>query len=183
MVSLSGMGFDFTVSSSGQTSQTVPSGKTATYMLSVAPLSGSSGTFTFSCSGLPANSSCSFNPPSEPVAANATGTVAVRIATGISSTSARNGGSLNRMVHLLPLACGLLAVPLAICGRRKWIQMAILAMGFIGITSCAGAGGGGGGKTPQGSTNNGTPAGTYSIVVTASSTGVSHKTTLTLTVD
>jgi len=53
--------------------------------------------------------------------------------------------------------------------------------GLIGIAGCAGAGGGGGGTpaSPGGST----PAGTYSIVVTATASGVSHKTSLTLIVD
>jgi len=53
---------------------------------------------------------------------------------------------------------------------------------LLGITSCAGAGGGGGG-TPPTQSGNATPAGTYSVVVTATANGVSHKTTLTLTVD
>jgi hypothetical protein len=182
-VSLSGMGFDFTLSSSGQSSQTVPSGKAATYMLSLAPMGGSSGTFTFSCSGLPANSSCSFNPESEPVAANATGTVAVRIATGVSSKGAGIAVSLNRIFHLLPVTCALFALPLAWRSRRKWMFPVIIAVGLIGITSCASAGGGGGGTPPPGSTTNSTPAGNYSVIVTASSAGVSHKATLTLTVD
>jgi len=52
---------------------------------------------------------------------------------------------------------------------------------LIGMSSCAGAGGGGGG-TPA-SPNGSTPVGTYSIVVTATASGVSHKTTLTLIVD
>ena len=182
-VSLSGMGFDFTVSSSGPSSQTVPSGKTGIYMLSLTPLGGLSGTFTFSCTGLPANSSCSFNPPSELVAGDATGTVAVQIATGMSSSSATNGGSLGRMLHLLPLACTLFALRFARRRRRKWILMVMLTAGLIGIASCAGAGGGNGGAPPLGPTGDVTPSGTYSVMVTASANGISHKTTLTLTVD
>jgi hypothetical protein len=57
----------------------------------------------------------------------------------------------------------------------------ILIAGLIGIVSCAGSGGGSGGAPL--STNQNTPAGTYSVVVTANANGVAHRTTLTLIVD
>lgn len=182
-VSLSGMGFDFVLSPTGQSSQTIPSGQTANYVLSLAPMSGSSGTFTFSCSGLPVNSACSFNPASESIAANATGSVTVQVATGISSSSANLSGSTPRSLHLLPVVCTLFFLTFGLGRRRRWIAMAIVTATFIGLTGCASAGGGGGGTPPPGSGNGNTPAGTYSIVVTAASNGISHKTTLTLTVD
>ena len=65
LIPLSGMGFDFSVSSTGQSSQTVSSGQTANFTIKLATMSGSSGTFTFACSSLPANSACTFNPASE----------------------------------------------------------------------------------------------------------------------
>jgi hypothetical protein len=62
--------------------------------------------------------------------------------------------------------------------RGRWVLIALLAIVICGITSCAGAGGGGGGAPPS----SGTPAGTYSIALTANANGISHKLTLTLTV-
>jgi hypothetical protein len=59
--------------------------------------------------------------------------------------------------------------------------MAIFISSF-GMLSCAGAGGGGGAAPPS-SININTPPGTYSVVVTATANGLSHKITLTLTVD
>ena len=54
-VPLSGMGADFTVALSGESSQTlVSSGQTARYTMILSPLSGSSGTFTFQCATSPA---------------------------------------------------------------------------------------------------------------------------------
>ena len=53
-VPLSGTGavpFAFTVTASGATSQTVANGQTANYKLSIVPLNGSQGAFTFSCAG------------------------------------------------------------------------------------------------------------------------------------
>jgi hypothetical protein len=180
-IALSGMGFDFTVGVSGQSSKTVSSGQTAQYTLALTPLNGSTGTFTFACGSLPTNSSCSFNPGSESVPANATGTVIFSIATGGSRSSASLVDSRNARYDMLPLIC-LIAIPIAFGSKRGKQWLAILLMtGLIGIAGCAGAGGGGGGTpaSPGGST----PAGTYSIVVTATASGVSHKTSLTLIVD
>ncbi len=89
-VSLSGMGFDFSVSAAGHSSLTIASGQTATFTINLATMSGSSGTFTFACSSLPSNSVCNFNPAAEVVTANATGSATVQIATGLASTSAQN---------------------------------------------------------------------------------------------
>lgn len=182
---LSGMGFDFSLSSGGQASQTVSSGQTANFSLLIAPSNGSSGTFTFACSALPANSSCIFNPSSETVAANASGTAAVQIVTGQSSTKAGLSGSGGtRGIGAFSLACLLVCLPLAVRRKRSILfQLVFLAFAVMGIAGCASSGGGTGGTPPSGPSNSNTPAGKYSIVVTATANGVSHKTTLTLTVD
>jgi hypothetical protein len=181
---LSGTGFDFSFSSSGQSSQTVSSGQTASFALTLAPSNGSSGTFTFACSALPTYASCTFNPASEVVSANTTGSVAVQIATGQSSGKANSSGSGGmRTFRALSLACLVIGLPFAFQRKRTGlIQLLVLSLAVMGFASCAGSGGGGGGTPTPGSSNN-TPAGTYSVVVTATASGVSHKTTLTLTVD
>ena len=81
-VPLSGMGVDFSAAVSGGSSQVIASGQTARYTVVLSPLNGSSGTFAFQCGSLPANAACSFNPTSETVAANTTGSIIVQIATG-----------------------------------------------------------------------------------------------------
>jgi hypothetical protein len=185
-VSLSGVGFDFSVSSVGQSSQTVSSGQTASFTINLATMNGSSGAFTFACGSLPSNSACTFNPASEVVSASATGSVTAQIATGLSSTSARNtdrvpGPSSSRILFV---AVDLFLIPLAFTRRRRnLLLIAIIFLSSFGITSCAGTGGGGGGAPPQSSSNKNTPPGTYPVVVTATANGLSHKVTLTLTVD
>jgi hypothetical protein len=183
-LSLSGMGFDFSLSSNGQSSQTVSSGQTASFTFNLATMGGSSGTFIFSCSSLPASSSCTFNPPSEAVQANATGSATVKIATGLSSTSAQSSGHVPGPFASRGLFVGvvLFMLPFAIDRRQRGaFLLAILILTSLGLTSCAGAGGGGGG-TPL-PANGATPPGTYSLVVTATANGLTHKITLTLTVD
>lgn len=182
-VSLSGMAFDFSIASSGQSSQTIASGQTASYTVTLAPMSGSSGTFAFSCGSLPANATCTFNPSTETVSPNGTGTVTVQIATGRSSSSAQNtDSSRTGASYVLPVAFALSALPFAFRRRRYALLAACLLISLGGITSCASSGGGTGGSAPPISPNN-TPAGTYSIDVTATANGLSHKVTLTLTVD
>ena len=180
-VALSGMGFDFSIGISGQSSKTVSSGQTAMYTLTLVPANGSAGTFTFSCSSLPANSSCSFNPASTSVAANGTGSVTLNIATGAGQSAAALPVWEKNGRYLLPLSC-LIALPIALGLKKRRGWLVILIAALIGLTSCAGSGGGGGG-TPPVSSHPTTPAGSYSIVVTATANGISHNTTVTLIVD
>jgi hypothetical protein len=183
-VPLSGMGFDFTVATSGQSSLTVASGQTASFTVSLTPMSGSSGNFSFGCGSLPANSVCTFNPNSETVPANSSGTVAVQIATGRSASSAKNDAAGEGPFHsrYLPIVWAILALPFVLRGRkRNRFSTFIVFLGLFGLASCAGAGGGNSTAPPNSPKS--TPPGTYSIDITATANGVAHKTTLTLTVD
>jgi hypothetical protein len=181
-VALSGVGFDFTVAAKGSTTQSVVGGQTASYTLTLQPLSGSQGTFTFECATLPENAICTFNPVTETVSAGAEGNVIVAVATGTSATSARLGQT--RPWRVLPLACGLLLLPLALWRRRKFmVMLVLLAFMAYGVSSCASSGGGGGGGPGSGKGVYTTPVGTYSIPVTVMSTGIQHSLTVSLTVD
>jgi NHL repeat len=75
-VSLSGTGTDFTVSAS-PASQTISSGHTATYSITVAPVSGFTGSIALTCNGGPPGSTCTITPGSVLLSgpAGASGTV------------------------------------------------------------------------------------------------------------
>ena len=190
-VALSGTGFDFTVAISGPASQTVARGQQANYTLVISP-TGSSGTFTFSCGTLPANALCLFSPATESLSAGVQGNVVVEISTGndrrlVSKDRYCSRGEARTAFQLwraLPLACGLLLLPLAVRRRRKFFLLAVLAV-FL-RWQCfqlhqlrrrvrQGSSGQSGGS--------GTPPGTYTIPVTVTSMGVSQSVNLTLTVD
>jgi hypothetical protein len=186
VVSLAGTGLDFTLAPVGSTSVSVSSGETADFTLSITPLNGSQGTFTFQCGTLPANAVCAFNPTTETLNAGVTGSETVEISTGQSVAVARS----NRPVRwrAIPVVCGLLLLPLGWWKRRRSLWMgAILAILMGSVSSCTssggGSGGGPGGGTSGESTANATPAGTYTIPVTVTSAGVQHIVNLTLTVD
>ncbi len=179
-VPLAGTGFDFTVAASGPASVTVASGQQADYKLSLTT-SGASATFSFQCGALPANARCLFNPSTAQVDAGVEGYEGVQIYTG-SSATAQAEPPAGRAAW--PLYCVLVVAPLLLGVRRRLLLLLFAAAVLAGgISSCTGSGGtlssGGGGQ------GNGvkTPAGTYSIPVTVTSTGISHSITLTLTVD
>ena len=184
-VPLQGVGFDFTVTLSGAGAQSVAGGQIANYTLALNPLNGSSGVFTFACDSLPQDAGCKFNPATETLGGGVTGNVVVGVSTGTLTTTGRNlrpalfGG--------VPLLCGLLLLPFGVRSRRKLLHICgwLVLLGFLSgsVLSCTKSGGGTGGGTGPGQDNGVTPAGTYSIPVTVTSTGVTHQITLTLTVD
>jgi hypothetical protein len=192
-VALSGTGFDFSLGFAGPASQTVTSGQQAVYTLVINP-SGSSGAFAFSCGTLPSNAVCIFNPTNESLSAGAQGNVKVEISTGSGSTARLDRPDLVKpspgrpaFWRVLPLACGLLVLPLAFGKRRKMLLLVLLVAILAGcVSSCAGSGGGTGGCS-TGSCGQGggssTPAGTYTIPVSVTSTGITQSVNLTLTVD
>ena len=180
-VSLSGMGFDFSITPSGSSTQAIVSGQTANYKLSITPLLGSQGAFTFQCGSLPLYSTCAFNPASEGIPAKTSGSVAVQIATGISPATAR--ASQPPAWPVLPLFCAAALVPWALRRRRKaLVWIALLVVLAAGVSSCTGSGG----RLPYTVPTNHvgvTPAENYTLTITALSNGVTHSVNLTLTVD
>ena len=182
-VPLSGTGFDFSMTPSGSSSQTIANGQTADYKLVITPLLGSQGVFTFQCGSLPPYSFCTFNPASEGIPANVSGNEVVEIATGLTETSASS--SRPPAWPVVPLACGLILAPFALRrGRRVLLLVAMLAILAGGVTSCTSSGVILGGTPPGSGSGPGiTAPGTFPVVVTATSSGVQHQVTLTLIVD
>ena len=182
-IPLSGTGFDFQAAVSGSSSQTVSSGQTATYLLSLVNPTASSASFTLQCGSLPAYTGCEFNPSSTTIGGNTTGSVTLQLSTSQTSSSAirptRIGGW-----QALPPVLAIVLLPLVLRSRRRTL-ISVLALIFIisaGLTACSSSGGGGGG-TPPPSTSHTTQAGSYTIPVTVSSTGVQHTVSVTLVVD
>ena len=198
-VALSGTGFDFTVAITGSASQTVASGQQASYMLAITP-NGAGATFVLSCGTLPTNTLCLFSPVNETLGAGVQGNVSVEISTGNGSTAhlekpaftrpdaarpSATRSSLDRFDSLaaLPLACGLILLPLAIRRRRKLFLFALLGAFLLsGVSSCTSSGGGTGGTGGNGGGSNTLP-GTYTIPVNVTSMGITQSVNLTLTVD
>lgn len=167
----------FTVSLGSYAESSVYAGGTALYTLNLAQ-SVYSGTITFSCTGLPANAACVFSPASITASGcSTTNTTAVSITTtqGNAVLPAALGGGRSLSEILLAL----LSLTLAAWVRRRrqaarcflaFVAVLLLGTAIIGCNSSL-------------NTSSRTPAGTYTVTVTATgSTGTTASTTLPLTV-
>ena len=183
---------DFTLSATG--SVTVTDGQSGTATITVTPEGVFGSAINFTCSGLPAESSCNFNPSSFTPNGVVTSTTVTLTTTAPSAVVPSD--PFARFTPLTPLTPFTIAVWLmGIAGftllaqqRRqfgRWARAgaaAAVVLVFAGlISSCGGGGGNGGGGGGGG--NAGTPRGTTTVVVTATSAGnVSHQVNITFTV-
>jgi hypothetical protein len=170
-------------------------GQTGTLTASVTPENSSALTapmfVTLSCSGLPDQSACVFTPENVEIQPNAASAInsSMVIETQAASTASATHSSSNPVAWalLLPGALGLGGLAWG-TRRRPWLNrlMLVALVGLVtmlGATACA----------PRYNyynhgppTNPATPAGTYTVLVTAQSsngvTATTHSTTLALTV-
>jgi uncharacterized protein DUF11 len=166
-------------------SVTVPAGGSATFTLKVDALDPTLGVITFSCSGLPALSSCSFSPPTINASLGVTPTtVTMTVFTTASQTvqaSLQQPGRKGLLpVYAVVMAPALGLISLAGAGRKrgkKWAHLALfltILFLLLAMASC--------GSAPRTKVVPGTPAGTSTITITATSPGFTATSTVNLTV-
>jgi hypothetical protein len=191
-ISLTGTGTDFNFAPGGTTQVTVVAGQTATFNLSATAVNGFSGQLSLACTGAPAGAACSLSTPNLNVIGNVPVPLTVTVTTS-PHTSASNRRPQNNSWGFT-LASIIACLPLAFFLRKQRAKVRVIgSLAVLGVAILlAGCGGGGGGGTPPGPTptppltTGGTPAGTYTMTVTATDqTGngpVSHQVPLTLVV-
>ncbi|HET7184250.1 MAG TPA: hypothetical protein VFI82_06165 [Terriglobales bacterium] len=172
----------------------VTAGSSAKFNISVAGLGGFNGAVSLSCtSGVPALATCSFSV--DPV--NPGGSSTLTISTTAPSVAQLQPPATRRPAPLyalwltMPGIFGIGIVgngmrPRARRGRTLSVTGLVLLLGILLSLAACGGGGGGSTTTPP-IPKAGTPAGTYTIVVTGSSgsgpTAISHSANITLTVN
>jgi hypothetical protein len=182
-VSLSGTGvvpLSLGAATGGSTSASVASGGTATYNLALTGTAGFSGNVSLSCSGVPQYASCTVNPTSINLTAGSSTNFTITVTTQSSASALLRHNSASRVAGVGIYA--LLLLPFCLRIRRRIGQgslMVALTCLLLAVSGCGGSGGGSGGGN---STPSVTPAGTYTLAVTAISSGVSVQQSLTLTV-
>ena len=179
---------DFTVAAS-PTSGSVALGQTATFTFTVTPTAGYAGTVKFSCGTLPSMAACSFSPasikPSGGTPVSSTLTLTTSGATAMLNPGRPFGPSKPWMPAGGLALAGLIGFAFVPIRMKRWNdQLRLLSWGFLLASislSMVGCGGGGGNSTPS---NPGTPAGSYTISVTAadSAGGPQHAVSIALTV-
>jgi uncharacterized repeat protein (TIGR01451 family) len=166
-------------------SLSVVAGNTATTTLNV-NYNGSLGAVTFACNGLPAASTCSFNPAS--VTAAGTTPVTLNIATTARSTAIPLPNGVPPQFTLLLVLMGLTALAFILVRQKNSkIRLATASAGLalLLVAGCGVSNTPAPGPTPTpGPKGLGTPAGTSAVVVTASSAsgGATATSTVNLTV-
>jgi hypothetical protein len=78
--------------------------------------------------------------------------------------------------HALTLVCGILPLPFTLrCNWNTFLHFVVLALVSIVISSCGGSSSGSSGGGSGGESGSSTPAGTYHVAVTLTSTGLSRQ--------
>ena len=188
-VPLSGTGLDFAMTSS-TTSQTVSAGQTANYSLTLTPEAGFDQTVNLTFTGAPSLATCALTPGTVTLNGTASTTVAVAVSTAASSMLPPHGRFLppgmqgmGRVFWLYALLW--LASVAALAGARKRRAAWLLSAGLLLVVLWSACGGGATQTTTPPSTP-GTPAGTYTVDVTATDAAASrliHTIQFTLTVN
>jgi hypothetical protein len=166
---------DFDFSASGS-SLNVTRGGTGDITFTIAGHPGYNGTVTFSgasCSGLPRESTCSFNPTS--VTGSGSTTLTIR-------TTAPHSAKVEHFDWWRTGSSGILAgiFLLGSVSKRRLLGRLLTIMvlaAFVTLVGCGGGGGGGGGNNDPG-----TPLGSYTVKVTAATGALTHSINLTLNV-
>jgi DNA-binding beta-propeller fold protein YncE len=166
---------------------TVAPGASATDVLTITPVNGYTGTVQFSCTGLPAASTCSFQPTTV-----ALGSSPVKVTLTVQTTAPTTA----ELRPFMPTSPGNPAIPAGIfwlpgcvlaavagsrrklSGRGKNLLILLLLLGGMGaMTAC------GGGTKSGGTGTSGTPAGTSTVQVLVTGSGnLSQTVNLNLTV-
>jgi hypothetical protein len=162
-------------------SATVTAGQSANFTINITPQGGFGSAVNLSCTGLPNGAACGFVPPSLTPSGSAISSALTLTTTAHQSTSLFP--TRGTLASALSSLTGFGLFGLVILGgvtRRKGISGSaaiLLILLVIGVVGC-----GGGGHTPVINPTTGTPAGTYTVTVTAASGGTSHTGAITLVV-
>ena len=179
--------FDFAFTN-GSSAQTTKAGLSANYNLDAAPLGGNfPNPVTLSCTGLPARSTCSFNPLQVNSGSGDTPIILTIATNAPIPASARLSGKLGLALYALCLPGLLIVAGLKRGGLQRRIPrsttyfpflLLALVLLMIGLLPACGGGGGGG----VGGGQPGTPPGSYTVMVTAESGSMTHTASVALTV-
>ena len=162
---------DFAVTAT-PTSLTVKAGQKGTVTLGITPANGFKAAVSFSCSGLPSGSSCSFSPATV-TPSGAAATTTLTISTSASAALNLSPGPLAPMTALYALLCCLGV------RRRRLQNLLLLALTLTSLGLLSACGGG----NPRGSSNPPVQPVVSTITVTAVSGSLQHTAAVSLTVD
>lgn len=173
-------GGDFSIALNPSTGSVSP-GSSATSTITITPSGGFSQAIALSCSGLPANSTCTFSPTSITPNGTAASTSTLTIATDVKSASLGTkpfrtpGGATSLAMLAGGGSLGLLLLRRRRKAPRLWLLQMGLVAAFLFTSATIGCGHGASATTT-------TPTGTSQITVTATAGSTVHSASYSLTV-
>jgi hypothetical protein len=193
VVALAGSGEDYALSVTGNATDVITNGQTASYQLAITPVGASAGSLTITCSGAPANSLCTANPATLTLQGGAAGSIALSIATGTSAATASlrvpaggghmvlpsSRGPLSKTAIALAILCPVILIPRR---HRRRSLLACVAIVLLSLPIACGVHASGIDGGSGGSVGGQTPSGSYTITVSAAFPGATRTTTVTLVV-
>jgi hypothetical protein len=182
-ISLTGNGIAgfFIASQTTNPSITVTAGQSGSTQLSLGSSLGFTGSVSLSCSGMPANSTCTVSPSSVQLAANGTTPITISVTTAARATAVLPPqGGAPWPGSFTVLAASLLALVLSTfsAGRSRKVVFAGATLLALALAGC---GGGGGSSAPPPVV--GTPSGVFTITVTGTSGTITQSQAVTLNVN
>ncbi len=170
---------DFTIALNPSMGSVSP-GASATSTITITPSGGFSQAISLACSGLPANSTCTFSPTSVTPNGTATSTSTLTIATDVKAAALsmkplRTPGGVTSLAMLAGGSLGLLLLRRRRKDPRLWLLQMGLVAAFVFTSAVIGCGHGASATTT-------TPTGTSQITVTATAGSTVHTATYSLTV-
>jgi Transmembrane protein 131-like N-terminal len=181
-LALTGTGVDFQLTTNGITSVTIANGQHAVFPLLLNSAANVPGTVTFTCTGMPANSTCNITPHT--VTLGTTTTVSVTVLTGVASATPSSGSSATRSAFLwLAGLCPLGLLALHRSRRSGIVSLAVLCL-LLAASGCS-VGRAipmADGSNPNSPSGPVTAAGTYTVAASAASAGLTRSVNLTLIV-
>jgi uncharacterized protein (TIGR03118 family) len=181
---------DFNISASTQ-AVTVAAGQTASFSVTLGGLNGFASTVDLTCSGEPINSNCILTPATVTPASGATAMSTVKITTSASpympaSIPVKNPSGGTGLLAILATLLGLLGMIRMFLSRDKFstgsnwnyrfagsLALLLATVGLLAASGC--------GYNSSGA-GLGTQRGTTTVLITGTSNGVSHSTSVNLTV-
>jgi Bacterial Ig-like domain (group 3)/FG-GAP-like repeat len=171
---------DFTIALNPSMGSVSP-GASATSTITITPSGGFSQAISLACSGLPANSTCTFSPTSVTPNGTGTSTSTLTIATDVKTASLSTkplrtpGGGTSLAMLAGGGSLGLLLLRRRRKDPRLWLLQMGLVAAFVFTSAMIGCGHGASATTT-------TPKGTSQITVTATAGSTTHSATYSLTV-
>jgi len=166
-------------------SVSIAGGGSGSTTITATPSFGFTSAITFACSGLPADTSCSFSPATVMPSGSTVATTKLTIATNVASASLRKDLPTPWPNGRKPMLCIFLLGGLGLLRARRHfrnltrshalLNLSVLALLLLGLAGTAVIGCGGG-------SSNSTPAGTSTVTITATGGSQTQTTTLSVTV-